>query len=275
VQTVHTPPPEQRPAFLPKDHKRPRKLYAHRGAAAERPENTLPAFHRALDLGANALEMDVHLTADGHVVVSHDPTGTRMAGVTRAIRDTTLSAVSEWDAGYGFIDAKGKRPFAAQGYRIPTLEQVLIEFPGVQLNVDLKPRTLAIVPIVLKLLERHRAQERVLLASFETQTLREVRTQGYQGPTGLGRSEVARLCLLPSALLHHWWPLRGTAAQLPRNVGRLRLDTASMVARCHTLGLRLDYWTVNHPDDAQRLLALGADGIMTDDPAAIAPVFRH
>src|SRR5262245_55965754 len=101
------------------------RLYAHRGAAAEQPENTLPSFERALDLGADALEFDVHATKDGVLVVSHDPDGARMAGVARAFRNATWAEVKGWDAGWGFRVSDGSRPFAGKGIRIPTFQRML------------------------------------------------------------------------------------------------------------------------------------------------------
>src|SRR5215510_5737211 len=86
-------------------------VYAHRGAPAERPENTLASFRRALELGADALETDVHLTADGAVVAIHDATGARVAGVESAISASSLAEIRAWDAGYAFVDARGERPF--------------------------------------------------------------------------------------------------------------------------------------------------------------------
>ena len=113
-------------------------LYAHRGAAAELPENTLPSFARALELGADALELDVHATKDGVVVVSHDPDGARLCGVAAAIHEVSFAEVSRWDAGHGFVDARGGRPHAGRGIGMPRLLDVLRAFPGVPLNVDLK-----------------------------------------------------------------------------------------------------------------------------------------
>src|SRR5262245_63716467 len=106
-------------------------VYAHRGAAAERPENTLASFRRALELGADALETDVHLTADGAVVTIHDPHGGRVAGVERSIASSSLAEIRAWDAGYVFVDARGERPFVGQGVKIPTLDEVLGELPKV------------------------------------------------------------------------------------------------------------------------------------------------
>src|SRR5687768_7474650 len=127
------------------------RLYAHRGAAAEEPENTLPSFRRALEHGADALEMDLHMTADGHVVVSHDPDGFRMAGVHAEIRRSMLTDVRRWDVGWGFV-RDGARPFAGRRYHMPTLEEVLVELPGVPLNIDVKQSRPDMVGRVVSLL---------------------------------------------------------------------------------------------------------------------------
>ncbi|HUH01072.1 MAG TPA: glycerophosphodiester phosphodiesterase [Kofleriaceae bacterium] len=247
-------------------------LYAHRGAAAERPENTVHSFRRAMELGADALEMDAHMTSDGHVVISHDPTGERMCGVVAAIRETTLARVREWDAGWGFVDGAGERPFRGKGYVFPTLEEMLVEFSGVPFNIDLKQCGPSIVTRTLQLLRRARAEERVTLASFSLRTLLAVRTAGYGGPTALSRAEAAALMFAPRRLFAAL-PLMGVAAQVPVKVGPLTFGSRRMIAKAHDLGLRIDFWTINDPAEARRLLELGADGIMTDDPAAIAPVF--
>ena len=246
------------------------RLYAHRGAAAELPENTMPAFRRALELGADALETDAWLTRDGHVVVAHDPTGRRMAGVAAAIRSSSLAQVRSWDAGWGFVDGAGRRPFAGKGVRIPTLEELLVELPDVPVNVDLKEPAPEMITAALATIRRARAEDRVLLASFSSCTLARVRRQGWTGPTGLGRLDVARLLLAPARVLS-LFPPRGTRAQLPVRLPGFALAREGVVARCHAAGLQVDFWTVNDPAEARRIAALGADGVMTDDPAAVAP----
>ncbi len=249
-------------------------LYAHRGASAEFPENTLCAFRRALELGADVLEMDVHMTADGHVVVAHDPDGRRMCAVDREIRHTLLKDLKEWDAGAGFTAPDGSRPHADKGHRIPTLDEVLEAFPDVPLNVDLKQSQPDMARAFVSVVRRHGAEPRVTAASFEDGVLRRVRRLGYAGPTGLSRGEVRALLLVPRAL-RALRPVPGDAAQMPLEYKGYRFDTPQFIGRCHDLGLRVDFWTINDPVDAHRLLDLGADGIMTDDPAAIAPVFRE
>lgn len=250
------------------------RLYAHRGAAVELPENTLPAFRLGLDLGADAIETDAHLTRDGHVVLSHDPTGARMCGVARPIAEVTLAALRRWDAGALFRDATGARSKAGKGFQIPTLDEALREFPGVTFNVDVKSRHREMVPRLLEVIDRAGAQDRTLLASFHVDALREVRRRGYRGKTGLAQAEVLRLLLMPASALG-WFPPRGAAAQLPHRMYGINLGTRAVVDKCHRLGLEVHYWTVNDAALASRLLDVGADAIMTDNPRVIAPAMRR
>ncbi len=251
-------------------------LYAHRGAPAELPENTMPSFVRALELGADVLETDAHLTADGEVVLSHDPTGGRMALVPFPIAQARLDEVRGWDAGRGFVDADGARPFVGKGFRMPSLAEVLTELPGVRLNVDAKDHTPAMVTALVNLVRRHRAQGNVRIASFDARTLADVRRRGYEGETGLAQVEVARAALLPLALLKsRWGRVHGDAAQIPTHAGPVRLDTPAMIARFHAQGLRVDFWTIDSPHEARRLVHAGADGIMSDDPRRLTALFAE
>jgi glycerophosphoryl diester phosphodiesterase len=248
----------------------PRRLYAHRGAAAERPENTMPAFERALEIGVDALEMDVQCTRDGHLIVAHDDTATRTTGRPVAWADLDLAEVGRLDAGWGFVAPGGARPFAGHGIVAPTFERVLDAFPGVRINVDLKGARA--VALMLELVQRKRAADRVTLASFRLRTLVAARRRGFAGETALSQGEVASLLGLP-AMLWRQLPFTGTAAQVPVRAGALRFDRAAFIAKCHSIGLRVDFWTIDDRDQAARLLELGADGIMTNDPGAIRSLF--
>lgn len=249
----------------------PRRLYAHRGASAERPENTLPAFDRAVSIGVDALELDVQLTRDGHLIVSHDDNAQRMCGARAVWRELDLVDTQRFDAGWGFLGADGTRPFAGQGIRVPAFEEIVATWPSVHLNVDLKGNPAA-VPKMLELLRRMKAEERVTLASFQTTIAIDARRRGYGGETALSQGEVATLFAMP-ALLWRQLPFTGTAAQIPTHQGPLRFDRAPFIAKCHSLGLRVDFWTIDDPAEAARLLELGADGIMTNDPLALKPLF--
>ncbi|HMG52561.1 MAG TPA: glycerophosphodiester phosphodiesterase family protein [Kofleriaceae bacterium] len=247
-----------------------RRLYAHRGASAERPENTLPAFERAVEIGVDALEMDVHVTRDDHLVVVHDPTAARTTGAQVAWCDLDLAEARRLDAGWGFVAPDGTRPFAGKAIRVPSFEQVLDAFPAMRINVDLKGDRA--VALMLELVRRKRADDRVTLASFQLGTLLEIRRRRYAGETALSQSEVATLLGLP-AVLWRQLPFTGTAAQVPLNAGRIRFDRATFIAKCHSIGLRVDFWTIDDRGEAARLLELGADGIITNDPSALRPLF--
>jgi glycerophosphoryl diester phosphodiesterase len=209
----------------------------------------MASFARALADGANALESDVHRTRDGHIVISHDPI---VQGVV--IRDVTFEELRTIDLG--------------GGERVPLLLDVLSAFRDVPINIDLKQQGIA--RDVAALLVDKREAERVLLASFHTSELAAVRATGYPGPTGLSKDEVVRLVVLPWPVLK-LWRLRGVRAQVPMRSGRIRFDTAAFVERCHAIGVRVDYWTINDADDARALVAVGADGIMSDDPGRVRP----
>jgi glycerophosphoryl diester phosphodiesterase len=247
-----------------------RRLYAHRGASAEQPENTLPAFQRAVELGVDALELDVHLTRDGQLIVSHDDTADRMTGARAAWSDLELAEIRRLDAGWGFIAKTGVRPFAGKSIGVPTFAEVLDAFPAMRLNVDIKGDRA--VEAMLALVRNRRAEDRVTLASFALGTLVDARRRGYGGETALSQAEVGSLLGLP-AVLWRQLPYTGNAAQVPVRAGAIRFDRPAFIAKCHAIGLRVDFWTIDTREEAARLLGMGADGIMTNDPAALRSLF--
>ena len=233
------------------------RLYAHRGSSARFPENTLAAFRAALEEGANALELDVHVTADRELVVCHDPDLVRTAGLALRIRETRLADLREITIG-------------GETERLSLLGEVLETFPATPMSVDLKPRDPRAVGMLVDLVEAHGRPERITLASFHDPIVRAFRRR-HAGPTALTHREVTLLRIAP-------WLARivaGDAAQIPVTWRGIRLDTPRFIARCRRLGLRIDYWVVNDPETAARLLDRGATGVMTDEPARLAPLFAE
>ena len=157
------------------------RLYAHRGAAVERPENTMPAFELALEVGADALETDVHVTRDGVVIVSHDDNALRMTGTDAPFGNMSSHDVAKLDAGATFRDQGGGTPYAGKGIGVPTLSQLLAHFPDIIINVDIKPIGNDAVDAVLAVVRAAGAEERVQLASFSWRNLRHAR-QSYESP---------------------------------------------------------------------------------------------
>jgi glycerophosphoryl diester phosphodiesterase len=247
-------------------------VYAHRGANVELPENTLEAFERAVELGADALETDVHTTSDDEVVVHHDPTGERTASDHRAIASLKLADVRRWNLGFGFRLPSGEGLVNAR-YRVPTFSELLESFPDKRINVDIKPRSIATARRVMAVVARHRAEERVLLTSFWDMVVSAVRAHGYRGPTGLARLEVLRALAAPP-FTPRWLLPAGSRIQIPTRAGGLRLDSRSVVRRLQNLGYAVDFWVVNDAEEARRARAAGADGVMTDDPRAVVAALR-
>lgn len=240
------------------------RLYGHRGASALLPENTVAAFRRALADGATALELDVHRTADGHLVVAHDPDGRRVAHTPRRIRDCDLAEIKSWKLAGGGASVGPDCP------SVPTLDDVIREFPDVPISVDIKPNDPRVAVELLELVARHRVSHRVTVGSFHGHLVRMVRRLGYTGPTALTRSEVAAARLLPAGLARRL--VEGQAAMIPRRSSGLRLDSRGFIQRCRMLGFRVDYWVINDPGAARELLSAGATGLVSDDPRVIAPV---
>lgn len=240
-------------------------VYAHRGASLELPENTLEAFGLALEVGAHAIETDAHMTRDGRIVLSHDATGERMAGVSRAIADATLAEVLTWDVGARFVPRRPSTFDARQRFRMPTLEAALEAYPGVVFNVDAKQTSPDMIPALVRAISAARAEDRVRIASFSTRNLARVRSLGYAGETSLSPSEVARIMFVPQRALR-WLRVDGLAAQVPRSAYGVSFARQGAIDRFHMLGVRVDFWTIDDPAEAERLFAMGADGVITNDP---------
>lgn len=244
-------------------------LLAHRGASAERPENTLEAFARALALGADGIETDAHLTRDGAVILAHDDTAARTAGVAAAWRGLTLEEVRRLDAGARFVQRDGT-PWRARGCGVPTLDEALRALPDAFFNVDLKAHHAAMARAAVRAVRAAGAEARVLLTSFDEATLARVRAEGYQGRIGLGGRGALLALFAPMPVARRL--TRGVALQIPDRFKGIDLGTARVRSRCDALGLRLDYWVINDPARAAALLAAGADGLVSDDVAALRDV---
>src|SRR5215213_3160249 len=145
---------------------RPTLHIAHRGGALLAPENTLPAFQQAVArYRTDMLELDVHLSRDGELVVSHDPTLERCTDAEGSLAERTLAQLQQLDAGYHFSPDGQHFPFRGQGVRLPTLREVLRAFPGLRLNVEAKPDVPGIEDAMHALLREEGALERVCLGS--------------------------------------------------------------------------------------------------------------
>ncbi len=215
------------------------KIYAHRGASAELPENSLPAFARAIERGAYGIELDVHLSRDGVPVIIHDETVDRTTRGTGAVADMDLAELALLDAG--------------NGLRIPTLDDVL-NVIGDVVHVDIEVKAAVAADAVLEATSRRPAL-RFAVSSFNHDVLRHVRVKEADvelWPLTVGVTDEAL----------------GAAAELgsPCLAIHEGFINDDIVKYLHTRGLEAWVWTVNDPDRAAELTRLGVSGICTDDP---------
>jgi glycerophosphoryl diester phosphodiesterase len=248
------------------------RVIAHRGASGEYPENTLPAFRAAAEAAVPYFELDVHMTRDGHVVVSHDPDLARMCGLDAQIHQLDLTELKRADAGYAFRLPAGEEsarfPFRGRGIQIPTLAEVFAAFPDRRYVVEIKQGEPSLAAALLEVVDRFGMRPRVLIAGEHQGPLDEIRALAPSIPTGMPYREIADFMrsLAPDA--EPYAPL-GEALQVPPEFESWRLVTPESVAAAHRLGLEVHVWTVNEPAEMRAMLELGVDGIITDYPARL------
>ncbi len=255
------------------DGPRPR-LFAHRGASGTFPENTLEAFEAGLADGADRLELDVHGTADGQVVVFHDEALERTTDGAGLLRQHTLADLRKYDAGYRFEAADGSYPFRGKGVRIPTLDEVLERFPDTPLNIEIKQEKPHLERAVVEAIDRARARDRVLLAGQDQRVLERVRRLAPDVPTSFSALEVAGFVSLCQSAALESYVAPAAVLQVPARHQDIEIVTAAFVDSAHELGLEVHVWTVNDETELFRILDLRVDGTMSDYPAKAWRVYE-
>ena len=233
---------------------------AHRGGAIEHLENTMPAFEACVAMGYRYLETDVRATADGVPIVFHDPALERVSDATGRIDQLPWSEVSRARIG-------GREP-------ILRLEELLGAFPDARFNLDIKAA--GVVAPLVRAIRRVRVADRICLASFSDARIAAARR--LLGPgvcTALGPRGVAALRLASyrpraAGLVR----IQAGCAQVPLQLGGRALVDERFIAAAHARGLQVHVWTVDTPHEANALLDLGVDGIMTDRPAMLREVLE-
>lgn len=242
-------------------------VIAHRGGAGLWPENTLVAFHAADEMGVDILEMDIHSTADGVLVVHHDDEVDRTTDGSGAITTLTLSEVKALDAGYHWTSDEGMTyPFRGQGVDIPTLEEVFEELPGRHLNIEIKQAEPPIVKPFCELIREYGLQELVLVASFDPGTMLDFRKECPEVAASATSDEVRIQYMLSQARLAAAYRPPALALQVPEYSGETYVLTPGLVSAAQSKNLQVYAWTINDVPDMRRLLAAGLDGLITDYP---------
>lgn len=261
--------------------------YAHQGGAWEGPSSTLDTIERALAGGATGIELDVHATSDGRLVVCHDDTVDRTTAATGSIASFTYDQLSRLDNAYWWApgadvtpglsdDAYPLRGRAPEEHRFgfALLEEVLEEFPGAILNLDIKQTAPVVAPYeeaLAQLLRRFGCAERVIVASFLDTATDNFSRYAPEIPTSAGTLATADFYRSVQAG-EQPAPMRHVALQVPVSFGDVTLVDERFVEVAHAEGLAVHVWTIEVESEMEELCGIGVDGIITDRPTALVAV---
>jgi glycerophosphoryl diester phosphodiesterase len=243
-------------------------VIAHQGGDGLFPSNTLYAFEEAVKMGVDVLELDVHASKDGELVVVHDDTVDRTTNGAGEVRELTLAELKTLDAGYHWSpERKGESfPYRGKGITIPTLEEVFQKFPDYRINIEIKQESPSIAQALCDLIVRYEKQEQVLVVSFSGQAIREFRASCRDVVTAGYPSEIRTFYIFYRLFLAGLYRPYADAFQVPEYSDDLHLVTKRFIDDAKRKNLEVHVWTVDETEDMRRLLNLGVDGIITDRP---------
>ena len=261
--------------------------YAHQGGAREGPSSTLWAMERAVAAGADALELDVHASSDGQVVVCHDATVDRTTDGHGAISALTLAEVRALDNAHwwvpGSVVAPGRPPAdyplrgrapSDRSLGVATLDEVLEAVPATVLNLDIKqtaPAVPAYEETVVRILRAHGRADGVIVASFNDASTAAVRALAPDIATSAGTLGVAAFWRAAHAA-EDPGPVPYVALQVPVETGGVTVCDDVLVDTAHRAGVAVHAWTIDDASEMARLIDLGVDGIMSDLPSVAVEV---
>jgi len=240
-------------------------VIAHQGGDGLRPGNTLLAFAHADQLGVDALEMDVHATRDGVLVLMHDDTVDRTTDGTGLLREMPFAAVQTLDSAYHW-PIGGEAIYRGKGVRVPALAKVLERFPAQRFNIEIKQAEPSIAePLCVLLREQDRALQ-TLVASFHGSALNEFRRVCPEVATSAAQAEITTFLLFNLVGLPKLHDPRAHALQVPIERYGVELTSRERVAAARSLDLYVDAWTLNDEASITNALARGVTGIISDCP---------
>jgi glycerophosphoryl diester phosphodiesterase len=245
------------------------RVIGHRGAAGVAPENTLVAVRHGIAAGSDAIEVDVHVSACGRLVVIHDPTLDRTTDGTGPVESLTLERLRERDAGHHFTPDHGRSyPFRERGVVIPTLDEVM-EVTG-DLPVIVEVKSAAAGVALAEWLRARRDRDRIIVGGFSRVAVAPAAKHATM--TCATEDDLRRYVLLGMIGIRRPLPSQVAAAMVPVRHRQIPIITRSFVRRTRAQGCGVFVWTVNQPDEIRRLFDLGVDGIISDFPGIVSRV---
>lgn len=250
-------------------------VFAHRGGGGLYPENTLEAFRYSAQMGVDVLELDIHSTADGALVVMHDSRVDRTTNGSGKVNDFTLADLKKLDAGYLFSPDGGKTfPFRGKGITIPTLQEIFDALPDKHFNVEPKQAEPSVVKPLCEMIRARKMTDKVIVGSFRQEAIDEFRAECAEVATSATPSEVSEFLALYKVGLGETYTPPMQVLQIPERLGALQIVSKDFVETARKLNLQVHVWTINETDDMKRLLDIGVDGIMTDYPDRLLDLLK-
>ena len=246
----------------------PPLVIAHQGGDGLWPSNTRLAFERAASLGVDVLELDVHLAADGELVVIHDDTVDRTTDGSGAVSQLDAATLASLDAGYAWSPGRdgGRHPYRGAGAGVPRLVDVLRDHPAAPLLIEIKPSGVEAAGALCGAL---RAEGRVgdaVVASFHEDAAAAFRAACPEVATGATPDEVRTFLVLARLRLAGPYRPPFEVLQVPVRQGSITIVTPAFVRAAHAKGVQVQVWTIDDADEMRRLFDMGVDGVITDRP---------
>jgi glycerophosphoryl diester phosphodiesterase len=266
------------PASLYYQSARPPLVIAHQGGDGIRPGDTMVAFEHAVQIGADVLEMDAHITKDRQIVLMHDEKVDRTTDGTGLIEDLSLDQLKQLDAAYKWSNDDGRTfPYRGQGIQVPTLEQLFQKFPNMRYVIEIKLNENPIDKPLCDLVRKYNMQERVVIASFHDEAMRRFRETCPEVATSASRGEVTKFVLLGKIFLSGRVAPQYESIQPPYNRDEsmnIPIMTKRFLREAHAKNIAVEPWTVDDPELMKQYIAWGVDGIMTDRPDIMIEVLE-
>ena len=252
-----------------RDFRRP-LVIAHQGGDGVWPGDTMFAFEQAVEIGADVLEMDAHITKDGRIVLMHDEKVDRTTDGTGLIEDLTLEELKQFDAAYDWSNDEGKTfPYRGQGIQVPTLDELFQKFPQMRYVIEIKLTENPIDKPLCDLIRKYDMQDNVMIASFHDVAMQNFRQACPEVATSASRGEVTRFVILGKIFLSGLITPQYESIQPPYDPAESKnipIMTKRFIREAHAKNLAVEPWTVNDPALMKQYIEWGVDGIMTGRP---------
>ncbi len=240
---------------------------AHRGGAELGPENTLMAFELASELEMDAIELDVHITKDNHIVVIHDYTIDRTTNGTGRVKDFTLDQLKEFDAAYWFSPDGGETfPYRGKGVTVPTLDEVFDNFSHMRINIDIKQNKPVIVDLILTTVKEYNLSEQVNIFSFFGSVIKQVRRTYPEISNAFTIAETLNFLAFVQQGRIREFDTAGDVFQIPLSINEVFPVASEFIEAAHSQNLMVHVWTIDDKAIMEEMVDLGVDGIITDRP---------